>query len=204
MKLALLYWFSALGLLAAGAWLICPDGVCKSTGLDRSGLELAQALAGPGSDRFMAAATWLGSIWLLLPLAGLAALGLWRVGQGRQGAFLLLALLGATALAQLFKYGVQRPRPDLFPPLALLPADASYPSAHTMQAVAVAVAVAALAGRRWPWLSSALLVLAALVAWSRIHLQVHFPTDVLAGALAAALWVVGLKHLLLAASERGG
>jgi undecaprenyl-diphosphatase len=204
MKQALLYWFSALGLLVAGSWLVCPGGACVATGLDRSGLELARALAGPDTDRFMAAATWLGSIWLLLPLAGLAVLRLWLAHRRRQAVFLLLALLGATALAQLFKHGVQRPRPDLFPPLAGLPADASYPSAHTMQAVAVALAVAVLAGRRWPWLPSALLVLAALVAWSRVHLQVHFPTDVLAGALAAALWVAGLKHLLLAAPGKGG
>lgn len=203
MKLALRYWSIALGLLAVGAWLVCPAGVCVTTRLDRSGLELAHALAGPGPDLFMAAVTWLGSIWLLLPLAGLAALGLWWVGQGRQGAFLLLALLGATALAQFFKYGVQRPRPDLFPPLAGLPADPSYPSAHTMQVVAAALAVAVLAGRRRPWVPPALLVLAALVAWSRLHLQVHFPTDVLAGALAAALWVVGLKHLILTVPGKG-
>jgi undecaprenyl-diphosphatase len=41
-----------------------------------------------------------------------------------------------------------------------------------------------------------LLALAALVGWSRLHLQVHFPSDVLAGAIAAGLWVAGLHRLL--------
>ncbi len=204
MRLAFLYWLLALGCLGGIGLLLCTGGVCAVPGMDHAGLELARALAGPLPDRFMAAATWLGSIWVLLPLAVVAGLALWFVRRRRQAVFLLLALLGATVLAQAFKHGIDRPRPDLFPSLAALPLDASYPSAHTMQAVAAALAVAALAGRNRPWLPPLLLLLAALVAWSRIHLQVHFPSDVLAGALAAALWVAGLKRLLLAGPAKGG
>jgi undecaprenyl-diphosphatase len=40
------------------------------------------------------------------------------------------------------------------------------------------------------------LLLAALVALSRIYLQVHFPSDVLGGALLGMLWVLGLFNLL--------
>jgi len=35
-----------------------------------------------------------------------------------------------------------------------------------------------------------------LVGFSRIYLQVHFPSDVLAGLFAGAFWVIGLHALL--------
>lgn len=201
MKRALLYWILAVAVLAGGGWLACPDGQCRPTGLDRAGLGLAHALGGEAIDRFMAKATWLGSIWLLLPLSGLAGIGLWYWGRRRQAVFLLLSLLGATAMAQAFKFWIARPRPDLFPAVSPVPLDGSYPSAHTMQTVAVALALTLLAGANRAWLAPMLLGVAALVAWSRIQLQVHFPTDVLAGALAAALWVAGLHVWLHPAGE---
>lgn len=205
MKFAAFCWIAALALLAAGGLAVCGDGGCGVTGLDRAGLALGHRLAGGPQDGFMAAVTWLGSIWLLLPLCLGVALVLWRVGRSRQGLLLLGGLLGATLLAQVFKAWIARPRPDLFPALASLPADAAYPSAHTMQAVAVALALALLAGRRHAWAWPLLALAAVLVGWSRIHLQVHFPTDVLAGALAAGLWVAGLHRLLLpAVPGKGG
>jgi undecaprenyl-diphosphatase len=41
-----------------------------------------------------------------------------------------------------------------------------------------------------------LVVLVVLVGLSRIYLQVHFPSDVLAGLLAGAFWVSGLHALM--------
>lgn len=203
MKLVLLLWISALAVLAGGGWLLCPDGVCSVPLLDREGLRLAHDLRGPGLDGLMGAATWLGSFWLLLPLLTLAGLGVWRHDR-RMAAFPLLSLLGATALAHLFKLAVERPRPDLYAVLGHIPLDASYPSAHTMQAVAVALSLAALAGSHRVYLAPFLLALAVLVAWSRLHLQVHFASDVLFGAVAAGLWVAGLHRLLWRTPPRSG
>lgn len=203
MTQALLLWTAALAVLAGGGWLLCPDGVCGVPLLDREGLRLAHDLRGPGLDRLMAAATWLGSLWLLLPLLALAGLALWRHDR-RVAAFPPLALLGATALAHLFKLSVGRPRPDLFAVLGHIPLDASYPSAHTMQAVAAALSLAALAGSHRVYLGPFLLALAVLVAWSRLHLQAHFPSDVLFGAVAAGLWVAGLHRLLWRTPPRSG
>jgi membrane-associated phospholipid phosphatase len=59
-----------------------------------------------------------------------------------------------------------------------VPGSPSFPSGHAMSAFAVAGAIAFLAPRlRWPVLG-----LAALIAFSRVYLGVHFWLDVLAGA----------------------
>ena len=162
----------------------------------------------------MAIVTHFGSIWLLLPLAGAGAVWLGFRGRRRESGFLLLALLGATALAQLVKLWVARPRPDLYamsfvPPLPM-PADWSFPSAHSMQAAALATALfLVLTRQRAEWHNPLTATLAMLVAalvvsvgLSRIYLQVHFPSDVLAGILAGAFWVLGLHAMMFPQSAR--
>lgn len=60
-----------------------------------------------------------------------------------------------------------------------MPASRSFPSGHTAAAVAFATGVA----RVLPLAGVPLHALAALVAYSRVHTGVHYPGDVLAGAL---------------------
>ena len=57
------------------------------------------------------------------------------------------------------------------------PGDFSFPSGHTMASFEAAVSIL-LYNRRW---GAAALVLAALIAFSRLYLFVHFPSDVLTG-----------------------
>lgn len=81
---------------------------------------------------------------------------------------------------------VARPRPYTYrPELELLVeklSDFSFPSGHT--AVAFAGAVALLRSRtRW---GIPAVILAALIGLSRLYLYVHYPTDVLCGALLGA------------------
>jgi len=188
----------ALLVLAAGAWWVCPNGVCGVPVFDRAGLELAWNWRGPVVDAAMGAVTWLGSLFVLLPLAVWAAWHLARAGRAGDGRFLIAALLGASALSHAVKLWVARPRPDLFPVLVSMPADWSYPSAHTMQAAALALALPLVtpAGRGRALLAASLAAMVALVGLSRIHLQVHFPSDVFVGILAAAGWVLGLRALM--------
>ena len=64
-----------------------------------------------------------------------------------------------------------------------MPASRSFPSGHTAAAVAFAGGV----GSVLPAAGVPLHVLAALVAYSRVHTGVHYPGDVLAGALLGAM-----------------
>lgn len=64
-----------------------------------------------------------------------------------------------------------------------MPRSASFPSGHT----AAAVAFASGAGRELPVVSVPLHLLAALVGYSRVHTGVHYPGDVVAGAVLGAV-----------------
>jgi undecaprenyl-diphosphatase len=194
---------SSLLLLALGAWLLCPLGQCTPSAFDWAGLTLAQDWRSAALDPWMQAFTWAGSLLVLIPVAALATGRLLWLQRRLEAGFVLLSLCGASVLAHLTKLAVARPRPDLFTNAVPMPADWSYPSAHAMQITALAVAWLLVARRgRWPWALALLLVL-GLVGLSRIYLQVHYPSDVLAGTLAAALWVLGLHQLLLAQGPSG-
>lgn len=166
---------------------------------DHAVLTWMNAWRSPWADALMVAATWLGSLYVLLPVS--LTLAVWQArrlppGQRGRSAFVPVALLGASALVHTVKLVVARARPDLFPPLVTMPVDPSFPSAHTVQACAFAVAC--LLQRRAPlrrggWGLAVAFV--ALVGASRVYLQVHFPSDVLAGALVALVWVQALHRM---------
>lgn len=183
-----------LGLLAL--WVSCSGSTCDVPSLDRIGLRFFHQLHAPILDRFMLAITWFGSLKLLLPLAIVLAWSFYKQGHNRGSAFLLLSLLSASALSNLVKVAATRPRPDLFMALTPMPEDWSFPSAHAMQATAFALALFLLVRRRRLLLGILLAGVVVLVSTSRIYLQVHFPSDVIAGTLAAAFWVAGLYYLI--------
>ena len=60
-----------------------------------------------------------------------------------------------------------------------MPSSTSFPSGHSASAFAFATAV----GRSLPWLALPLRLLAALVAYSRVHTGVHYPGDAVVGSL---------------------
>lgn len=65
-------------------------------------------------------------------------------------------------------------------PIARLPADASFPSGHTGASFAVASVLFLCMPKK---IGIPAIFLAALIGFSRLYLGVHYPTDVLAGAL---------------------
>lgn len=197
-----LWWGMALGImLATAAWI--GDSALGPPGFDHEGLLLANAWRSPWLDAAFRALTWLGSRLLLLPLAVLVAGALWRRGHRAEAGFVIVAMAGAALLAELAKQWAMRPRPELFPALAAVASPLSFPSAHALQATTLALCGALLVGRlapgyRWPALAL-LASIAVLVGISRLYLQVHYPSDVLAGTAVAGCWVAGLRVLMLRA-----
>ena len=160
---------------------------------DTAGLALLHSMRAGWLDSLFPTFTWLGSLAVLLPLA---LLTWWRRRGDRSAAFVTLALVGASTLGHLAKLIAARPRPDLFPPLIAMPEDWSFPSAHSAQATAFALAWLLRPGAS-PGRIEIVALLAAVTAVfaSRLYLQVHFPSDVIAGAMLATLWVLLLRRL---------
>lgn len=136
-----------------------------------------------------------GLVWLLLA----AALALvWR----RPGliARVALAALAGEGVSALLKEWVGRERPPLRytgpEPLVGSPGSPSFPSGHATVAFACATVLA----RAAPRLAVPLYALAALIAWSRVYVGVHYPLDVAGGAVLGVLVATGL--LMLAAGLR--
>jgi undecaprenyl-diphosphatase len=200
MRKVFVAWTLCLGVLAGGALLVCAGDQCILGNLDHIGLGVAHDLRGVTLDHLMTGITWLGSLALLLPFTGFLAWVLVRRGRRQEAGFALLALLGSSGLSHLTKLWAMRPRPDLYLTTAEMPGDWSYPSAHSMQISAAVLALFLVAGqgRRIP-LALMLVLVVSLVGFSRVYLQVHFPSDVLAGLFAGAFWVYGLHALIFSA-----
>lgn len=138
--------------------------------------------------------TWLGSTIVLVPLAAVCCLVFERRGLRRQAFAVAISLGGAMAIWGAIKPLVGRPRP----PVQHLQhvGGLSFPSGHATSASAfwfslVLALPAAGASRLQTGLAgvvAALIVLAVCV--SRVVLGVHYPGDVVAGALLGTSWAV--------------
>ena len=110
----------------------------------------------------------------------------------RAATLLAAGIALAIGISSLCKYGLAKARPDLWAPLAVQH-DASFPSGHTTFASALATALWLIYPRAaWVFL------LPLTMAYARLLLGVHFPSDVLAGlclGAAAVLLVNGLWRL---------
>jgi undecaprenyl-diphosphatase len=114
---------------------------------------------------------------------------------------LVTAVLSADLLSLALRQWIGRERPPLvYPeprPLVRLPDTGAFPSGHASAAFAGAT-VLAWSSRR---LALPSYLLAAAIAWSRVYLGVHWPLDVLGGALLGTL--VGAVVVFLARRQRG-
>jgi len=140
--------------------------------------------------------SWLGG-WIGLTLLGVVAVVLLaRERAWLDVAFFLTAFVGSQLAVLLVKEWFDRPRPTVGSAVAL-PESSSFPSGHAAAGAASLGALAVLLAERLPshrarvWLWSFTVVVGLAVGLSRIALNVHFVTDVLAGWCFGLAWLAG-------------
>ena len=150
-------------------------------------------------------ATWLlhGFLWLTTMGTGASLTGtglatsalLWSSGRTTRLLPLWVTFLGAQATTWAAKFAIERPRPSFLPGVATA-ASPSFPSAHATATAALIGMLAFLVAMDRPargervGIATTALALVALIGFSRVFLNVHYPTDVLAGFLVAGIWLL--------------
>jgi undecaprenyl-diphosphatase len=159
------------------------------TAFDTAALRFAQDVRSPWLDEVARGLSAIGSelLWLVwVPIV----LALLVLRKAPSAVALALVALGVTPLNGLLKGLYQRARPSEWGSGVQA---FSFPSGHAMAAGAVFGMLAILAWRELSgaarWLAVCVCVgMAVAIALTRPYLGVHYPTDVLAGLLAGALW----------------
>lgn len=157
----------------------------------------------PGMVQFFRAITDIGTsgwMWAVaLILAGAASWARWKdktrrdlalAAFGERAMYIMATLAASGLLPQAIKLFVGRGRPKfleadgpfVFHPFSFSASYASFPSGHATTIFAMAVAFGFLVPR---WRAPLLLV-AAVIALSRVIVRAHYPTDVFAGACLGA------------------
>ncbi|MDB4953349.1 MAG: phosphoesterase, PA-phosphatase related [Myxococcales bacterium] len=191
----------AIAALASLAFVLLAEEVHEGAA-DR--IDLAAALAvhrfeSTVGDAMMEAASFIGSYTVVIPVVVLTSA--LAIRQRRRRAAVILALdTVAVAIANwLLKIYFSRQRPTLFDKIPL-PKSFSFPSGHSMCAMGIYGAVAAVLISLYPRARITVLIvttlLVATIGISRIYLGVHWPLDVVAGFIGGVPPLMVAVYLL--------
>lgn len=197
---ALVCWagFAAVVAMVLGdnaGWLDEPGLLAARTGPEREFAGSALLL------EIVRDLTALGGVFLRNLFAIAAVVALLFLKLRREAVLFAMTVAGGWFANTAVKLLVGRERPQIVPHLMEAGGD-SFPSGHSFNSavvyIAMALAFAALSRRhsvRYVLIGSAMAI-SALIAWSRVLLGVHFPSDTLAGWLGGAGWAFLAAALL--------
>lgn len=183
--------------LVHGALQSVDRGVDVWFAAHRTGVWNSVTAVGAGMAQTQTAIAVTGVVVLLLR---------WRLGRWYESWILVVAMVGELLVFYAVTATVHRPRPPVVR-LDVAPPTSSFPSGHTAAAVAlygcIAILVLWIYGRR-PATRVAAVVLSCIpvaVGLSRLYRGMHYPADVLAGALTGGLWLLLVITTLLPAAR---
>lgn len=184
----------ALAAACAGLFVILALGSGSENGLpfDDAVLTWLATQQNVTATRLALTLDLAGISYLLVPASILLAVALSEAGHPRAGLFLIASELGAVALNLAAKAYFLRERPELAEGLTPV-TNASFPSGHAMGSFAFAAALVVIVSRLRPRhrgsIGAVLLLFTLGVGLSRMYLQVHYPSDVLAAWCLSGFWV---------------
>lgn len=198
-------WGAVAALLTAFLGLAAWVGVQGALPFDAPLLHRMRAWHGGPLDEASRLVSALGHGWGVVPVDIALVLLLAAARRVREATFAAAALGGSGLLVVGLKRVFARERPSLWEPLAS-EHTFSFPSGHAMGSMTLAAVLVALAWpTRWRWpvaVGMGAFVLA--VGASRVHLGVHYPSDVLAGWTCAVAWTLLVYLWVSGHVARGG
>jgi undecaprenyl-diphosphatase len=164
---------------------------------DDSILLAIHATATPLLDKIARTVTSTGGFHGITLLTTTVGLTLLVRKRWRSLLYLVITLGGSGLLNVVAKTALHRVRPQLWEQLTPKLGFA-FPSGHAMGSMSLVMALVILTwGSRWSWLvglgGTGFVV---TIAWTRLYLGVHFPSDILAGWLAAIAWSIGVSLVI--------
>ncbi|MEJ5168644.1 MAG: phosphatase PAP2 family protein [Arcobacteraceae bacterium] len=161
-------------------------------GVDLFFLKFFHTVKTKYNDKFFAYITWLGSLWVLIPLWGILTVVLANMNLQHLIFPFYVGFVGAIATTYALKYTFDRQRPHKYKAIGEIPFDPSFPSAHTTQIFIVTFLIVILffnVDFEMKYVLSGIsFMVAVIVAMSRMYLQVHYFSDVIVGFAVATLW----------------
>jgi undecaprenyl-diphosphatase len=199
LTLAAAVWLTVgLGVSVFVVWAFAElaDGVVEgeSRRFDRAVLLWINSHSPEWLDGPMLLATTLGYYWVVVPLLAVSVLVFYLGGWRLSAVLLFVSTVGSFMLTTVLKAVFERSRPDLIDS-GYTATFYSFPSGHATVAagfygaLTLVVAYRLRGPARWGVVAFGV-ALVLLIGFSRLYLGVHYPTDVLAGFLAAPLWLV--------------
>jgi undecaprenyl-diphosphatase len=194
--------------LAAGITLMRLAGHSLSANTfgntDISISRMLQTLRNAPADELMVILTMLGDRTVEFTFAGAMALWLFWRRAWRAGIAVIAAVAFTEFFVQLMKDWIERPRPGIYGDIFT---SHSFPSGHATMATVCFGMFAVLASRSLkPWgkaiVYSAAGIAAVAIAFSRVYLGAHWPTDVLGGLLFGAVVVAAFGIAIEAVPPR--
>lgn len=191
----------ALMALAVFSWLafeVREGETLRFDGLVRNGVHQH---ASPALTVVMKGFTVIGASVCVFLLLSTAVISFLAAGLKRQAMMMVVAMAGSLVLEFSLKHVFHRARPQPWFNVPL-PKSYSFPSGHALAAACLygmlALLVTARVRRRAMriaiWIACTVMI--AMIGLSRIYLGVHYPSDVVAGYMAACVWLVMLNAAL--------
>jgi len=207
LTLAAAIWLAAalaVSVFVVWAFAELADGVVEgeSRRFDRSVLLWIDTHSPERLDGPMRLITALGYYWVVIPLLAVAVLAFYLKGWRLSATLVLVSTVGSSLLTAVLKAVFGRARPEVLDS-GYAASFYSFPSGHATVAVGFYGALTLILAyrlrgfARWAVVAGGV-SLVLLIGFSRVYLGVHYPTDVLAGYLAAPLWVISVGIVYVA------